>query len=519
MPGSGTSRVATTLTAIAVTAGIGVLAIATGSPLVAAIGGITGGLLGLAVVTRETPAGNAIASGLTPLLGALVVAAVGLALRNAGLGVAILGGGSLDQVVPSVLVQLGLTTGAGIGVFGTVNTVRDGVGEGAVTRLWTSVLATLAVIAVALAGILVTRREALSALPLPMVGPPSLLDPVLSTTDAVTGLFLSSAGPSMVLLTFWALVLGLVLSVGFVLARLPIVALTARSRKARVSALLDRLYAVLRMFIWLWMVPGLANVLLLSDSLRTEAFEAAPAMRSVVATLQTPDVRLGLLTLIITLSVMGLAVSLLQRVAGRVAGVLGSYVPPALGGALAVALAAAASPFVNDLHRRLPAEFQRSTDPLIEAVSPLGLALLGVAVAVFVLLVALTVVVVAGALGYVPSRSAGGAFAATGLVTGAVSLGATGGPPLAVMVVIALGLLAWEASEHGVTIRAELDTSATRVETVHHVVSLAVATLGVGVALAANEVLLGEVAGGTESLAGALGAVVASLLLLGVLRG
>lgn len=500
------------LTMLAVVVGIGALVAATGSVRGPAVATIAGGLLGGAVLIRasDTPLGTALASTHIPLIGVLALAGVGISLLDAGVVAAVSGDSSADLtgILRSIVLHLGVAIGAGLGALGAIGTLRDGIGDGGIWKLWQSGVATNAVIVVVLGAILAPRHEAISALPLPSIDLSPLFD-----------LVLSPSGPGVVLVTFWALVLSLVESTRITLTNLPLAELVSRSQRERISKLLLRADKSLKTVTNLSLVLGLASFVLFLPAFRTALFEGAPVTRKIIPVLATPALRSLLLALTVGLFMISFAIYLLQRLAGQVASALGTYLPAAAGGILAIVFATVATPLVGRARSQLPRSLQEPARSLVDAFSPVGLILAVMAVAVLVLLAAMTVIVGAGALRYVPSRGAGGAFAATGLVVGAVSVGATGGSAIIVFVVVALGVLAWDASEHGVITRAELKGPATGIEAVHIVGSLAVAGLGVGVAWLSYTIFLGAITVPEGSLPGAIGAIVASLLVLGVLRG
>jgi hypothetical protein len=85
-------------------------------------------------------------------------------------------------------------------------------------------------------------------------------------------------------------------------------------------------------------------------------------------------------------------------------------------------------------------------------------------------------------------------------------------------VLVGLGVVAWDVSDRGVRARADLGPgSAASVETVHAVGSVAVAAVGVGVARASLG-LVGAVSLPDGAVLGAVVAVAAAVILLGVLR-
>lgn len=511
MPGSGTSRTALLLVALAVIIGIAALVTSTGSVRSPAMATVAGGLLGVAVIFRasDTPLGTAIASAIVPLVGVLAVATAGISVLDASAVAAASGGSSAGMPgnLRFVVRHLGVTIGAGLGAFGTVGTLRDGIGDGAVGQLCRSIVAMLAVIGTALVIILAPSHEALLRLPVTAMNLSPFVDPLFSPND-----------PGITLLTFWVLGTVAVWSAKAALDRLPILALASRSRRERMSSLVEQIDGVLRGGVRFCLLFVVASLLLIGGD-TTAMFEAVPVPREVVTALEAPVLRVFLLSAIAVLAGITFFTQAIQWTTGSVASAIRAHLPAAFGGILAILIAVIAAPLVGKVRSRLPEGFNESIGTFVESYSPVGVVLAAVAVAVFLLLLALTVIALGGALGYVPSRSAGGAIAAAGLVIGALSVGATRGSAVVVFLVVALSLLAWDVNEYGVTIRAELKNPATRTETVHAVGSLAVAALGVGVAWGFYGILLGAVAVPDGSLAGAIGTIVAVLLLLGMLRG
>lgn len=512
MPGSGTSRTALLLVALAVIIGIAALVTSTGSVRSPAMATVAGGLLGVAVIFRasDTPLGTAIASAIVPLVGVLAVATAGISVLDASAVAAASGGSSAGMPgnLRFVVRHLGVTIGAGLGAFGTVGTLRDGIGDGAVGQLCRSIVAMLAVIGTALVVILAPSHEAILRLPVAAMNLSPFVDPLFSPND-----------PGITLLTFWVLGTVAVWSAKAALNRLPILALASRSRRERMSSLVEQIDGVLWGGVRFCLLFVVATSLLLIGADTTAMFEAVPVAREVVTALEAPVLRVFLLSAIAVLAGITLFIQVIKCTTGSVASAIRAHLPAAFGGILAILIAVIAAPLVGKVRSRLPEGFNESVGTFVESYSPVGVVLAAVAVAVFLLLLALTVIALGGALGYVPSRSAGGAIAAAGLVVGALSVGATRGSAVVVFFVVALSLLAWDVNEYGVTIRAELKNPATRTETVHAVGSLAVAALGVGVAWGFYGILLGAVAVPNGSLAGAIGTIVAVLLLLGMLRG
>jgi len=464
-----------------------------GVALVAAAGVALGGAA--LVRARDGPAAAAAGAALTPVVALGGVAGVALVAAERGVLDGLAGG--LGAVLPAVV----LAVGAGTAAFGATGTLGDGVGTEGVRRIHRSALATGTVLGLAFAAVVLGHFDALDALSAPAFAPGALLDPVLSP-----------GGPTLSLVTFFGLVVAAALAGRWALSTLPVVEGAPRARRETVERAVERLDAGLRGVVKYGVVAA-------SVSLPT----AIPVVREAlpvagVAALVAPSGPRGLLLVVAavaaTLAILG---RLLQAVAGT-ASTLGRLLPATAGGLWVVLVALGADGAIRAVVEGLPTAVRPVAVGLLDALSPAGVALAVAVVALGALTTALTALRVLLWIDLVPTRGSGGALAGTGLSACAVVLGLGAAPALATFVLVGLGVVAWDVSDQGVAARADLGAqSATGIEAVHAVGSVAVATVGVGVAWAALG-FVGAVALPDGALVGAVAAVAGAVILLGVLR-
>ena len=486
------------------------VALAVGVGLIVA--GVTGGAaagvaataaagVGLGVATlcraRDGPAAAAAGAALTPVVALVGVAGVvSVAVERGAVGGIL--GGEFTVVLPTVA----LAVGAGVAAFGATGTLGDGIGEGAVRRVYRSAIATATVIGLAFGAVLLARFDALDGLPAPAFAPGALVAPVLSP-----------GGPTMSLVSFFGLVVAAALACRWAVSVLPVVELAPRARREAVERAVDRLDTDCRAVVKYGVVAASASLPTALPVVR----EALPVVAAGTFVAPTGP-RVALLLLAAAAATLALAGRLLQTAAGDTAAALGRVLPAAVGGVGVVVVAVGAGDAVRGVVDGLPSAVQPVAVGLLDALSPTGLALGVAVVAVGALIAALTAFVVLLGVDLVPTRGSGGVLAGTGLSACAVVLGLGAAPALATFVLVGLGVVAWDVSDRGVAARADLGPrSATSIEAVHAVGSVAVAAVGVGVAWAALG-LVGAVALPDGALLGAVAAVAAAVILLGVLR-
>jgi hypothetical protein len=193
--------------------------------------------------------------------------------------------------------------------------------------------------------------------------------------------------------------------------------------------------------------------------------------------------------------------------------------PATTGGVWVLLVAFGAGGAVRGIVGDLPPAAHPVAAELLGALSPAGVVLGVVLVALSGATAALTALIVCSGVDLVPTRGSGGVLAGAGLTLCAVVLGTGSAPALATFALVGLGVVAWDTSDRGVAARGDLGPrSAGRIEAVHAAGSVAVATVGVGVAWLALGVV-GSVAMADGALVGAVAAVAGAVILLSVLRG
>jgi len=497
--GAGASRPASLTVALAVGVGLIVAGVTGGAAAGVAATAAAGVGLGVATLcrARDGPAAAAAGTALMPVVALVGVAGVVRVAAERGAVDGFLGGG-LGAALPAVV----LAVGAGVAALGATGTLGDGIGEGAVRRVHRSALATATVVGLAFGAVLVVRSDALGGLSTPAFAPGALLDPVLSP-----------GGPTMSLVSFFGLVVAAALACRWALSVLPLAELAPRARRESVERAVDRLDADCRAAVKYGVVAASASLPTALPVVR----EALPVVAAGAFVAPTGP-RVALLLLAAATATLALVGRLLQAAAGDTAAVLGRVLPATVGGVGVVLVAAGAGGTVRGVVDGLPSAVRSVAVGLLDALSPTGLAL-GVAVVTLgALSAALTAFVVLLAVDLVPTRGSGGVLAGVGLSACAVVLALGTAPGLATFVLVGLGVVAWDVSDRGVAARADLGPrSATSIEAVHAVGSVAVAAAGVGVAWASLG-LVGTVALPDGALLGAVAAVAAAVILLGVLR-
>jgi hypothetical protein len=505
MTGAGSTRAATAITAVAVAVGIALLSTVPSDPRGAVLTAASGALLSVAALlwALDRRAATAAASALFPPGALLAAAGLALAARASGaLGLVVAGTGTATDgrtQVTAFVATAGVSVAAWVAAFGAAGTLRDGIGDGAVKRLWRGAVLTTTVVAGSLGLVVGSRSDALAGLP--------------AIDGAVTLLRTSVLAPTtpwVAAVTLFGTVAVACLTLRAALVTVPVVELASRRHRGRVRARVERVESALGTGF------TVASTALVVGSV---AASQSSALGALVLAVSPPPLRSTIVALVFLSGLVATVGRALQRVTGSTADVVGRTLPAAAGSLLLVAVASVAGVAVPWLLAALPESTRPVARNVLRVLSPPGLAL---AIA-FLALVATTgvlgVIVLGGAVQYVPARNGGGAIAGAGLVLGALVVGATGGPPAVVFGVIALALVAWDVSERGVETRAELGSAGTTRTTVVH--ALGSATLAaLGVTLAWLLLLsLASFSATDRTVVAALAVVTGSVVVLGVLRG
>ncbi|RCU47035.1 hypothetical protein DU504_06785 [Haloplanus salinus] len=486
--GARLTRPASLTVALATGVGLVVASVTSGATAGVALTAAAGVALGVTTLvgTHDGPAAATAGAALTPFVAVGGVAGVVLVAAERGA----LGGGPV-----AALPAVALAVGAGVAAFGAAGTLAGG----AVRRTFRSVAATVTVVGLAFVALLAARIDAISV---PDLAPGALLDPVLSP-----------GGPTTALVTFFGLVVAAALACRWALSALPITELLPRARRQAAERVVTRLDADCRALTKYGVVAASASLPTAIPAVR-EALPVAGVAALVVPT----GPRLLLFTVTLVAAVLALAARFLRAAAGTTAATLGRLLPATAGGVLVVLVAVGAGGRTRAAVEGLPPAVRPVAADLLAAFSPAGL-VLGIAVSVLVALLGVLMALrVALWIDLVPARDRGGALAGAGLSTCAVVLGAGEAPALATFALVGLGVVAWDVSDQARAVRADLGrSSAGGLEAVHAVGSVATATAGVGVAWASLG-LVGVVALPDGALVGAVAAVAAAVILLGVVR-
>lgn len=503
VPTPDTTRLTSGLIAAAVAVGGWLLATATNTGRSALIAGLAGGLLGLAVLIRDTgtPVGTVIATLFLPVSSLIGVVAIGLSVRD--LVPLVIEG---ESVIRPLIGQFGVTIAIGIAAFGVIATLDTGVGNGAVATLWGTAVLALLGMSVPLGGLLIVQFDALTTVPTSGVN-----------TAIISSVIYQPAEPLIVILSFWFLMCVQAGILKLLVGAAPVIELTPQTKEATVTDVLSQTHSVLNLLFALSLsLMGLALMIRLSSTNLTGLFDRYPLTYTVF---RAPGFRRGLVAGIGLATFLTLLLTGLQLVTGRVTNTIGRLVPSILAGGSSAALAVVASPVIPRLLARVP----DTTLPINEvatALTPPGVILAALTTAVALLTGVLTVIVTAGGLQYIPQRTAGSALASGGLGFGAIAAGIGGSQTVVVFAAVGVSIFVWNLGERSVTTRAELGAfPSVQLEAIHLLSALGLAMVGVSLAWVLYTNVLGQlvVSGGT--LIGVLASAVGVLILVVTLRG
>lgn len=512
--GSGTTRTATLVTALAVLVGVLLLIQRTGirrGPILAVAAGST---LGTAVLLerRDSPSTTAGITVLISVIAILWAASLGVAVFDSGVISTFLAGsgtGNLGQLVSPLLRHVGLSLGIGIATFGVMGTVQDSLGDGGVLGVWKLSVVTAMLTGIALGFLLTLRFNALRQLSLPAL-----------QMGVVRNVLLTPGSPTLGLLVTgieFAIAAGML---RWALKSLPVVELTARARRDEVRSSLDTVYSICGKLIRGSVIGGVGGAILAVTGILDLLLGYVPPLQVFLTVLLYPGLRATLLGVAVVSGAVLLSTTLVQWLTGDTLELLQRVVPAMVGAGVTVVGAFLASGVVSRVIAFLPPGIRPQALEYVQAVSPMGIVLFGIELVMILLSIGLFAIVLTGAFGYIPARAAGGAIAAAGLILTVLVIGVFGDAPIIVFALVGLAIIAWDASEHGVTTRAELGPRAGRqIEVLHSVGSVAVAGIGVGIAWGARSKLVSALAVPGGTLLGTLALLCAALILLGVLRG
>lgn len=506
MVGAGTTRAGTALTATAVAGGLTLLASANGSTRATIISAIAGALLGglVLVRVRDTPLGTTAASLFVPVVALLAVAGLGLSILDAATPTAL---ENTTLLVERLLGHVGVSFAAGVATAGTVGTLADGIGDGGVTGLWKTTVATAIPVGIWLAASFVFQEGATIAVGGVDTG--AITRPIFRPDDVMIGL-----------VTLSMLAIAFLVTIRWALNAAPILELAPRSRRSSLEDTLERVDATLRIARTWAIVVAVVATTLVAAGRHTELFSIPPSARPLLAATTNGGIRTTLgLGIVAAVSITS-AVWLLGRLTGNAAAFLRRVGPSVLGGVVTVVVVTLASPLIRALVSVVPAEQRPLVENVVARHTPTVVALSVVAIALAALGTLLATVAFSGGIGLLPSRASAGVLASGGLALGAVVVGVTNGRPPVVFGVVALSILAWDVSERGVVTRAELDAvPAPRTEVVQALGTTVVVGGAAVLAWAIYTRALPRITAPNATAVGVLSAVLATLLLVFALRG
>jgi hypothetical protein len=505
VPGASTTRLASLVLAVAVGVGIWLLTTVTGSarPALAAAGGGVAVGFTMLVCDTETPIGTVVGSLLLPAVSGAVVLPLVLVVR----GLFPLETSGIESILRLVVGEIGVTIAAGIAAFGVAGTLDGEFGEGGATRLLRTLDTAVLGPGIVLVGLVIVRFNAIAQIPALNIQNP-----------LPTALLFQPQTTAAILLSFWGLGTVFIGLCKATLAVAPIRELAPQTREAELTTALSRLHrAITVAFI---SITVLTLGPLLGIIAGFDPLELVPQFEPVLDLFAGSGLRRGLLQLSGLLALVSLVLWSVQAVTGRVTDAVSKLTPIPVAAGSAVALALAAEPFVPRLVARVPVAFRQQIQQVVTGLTPVGVILAVIVVAMGILSSALAVVAIGGAIRFVPKRTAGSALATAGLAVGAVAAGVSGAGVLTVVGVVAISVFVWSVGDQSVATRTELgDVSGVQIEAIHAISALGLAGVGIGLAWGLYTTALGRLAVPDGTLLGVLASVVGILILVLGVRG
>ncbi|ADD05268.1 uncharacterized protein Nmag_1692 [Natrialba magadii ATCC 43099] len=492
----GSSRESETVSA-PTTSAVAMAAVLTGSLVLAVDLGlvrptllaIVSGAILTATVTatkRRTPGGRAVGSILAVFAALGLAGALGLTLATSG-----------DPMALETRYHAGVVLAIAAAAFGATATVTGAVGNRAVRSALPVVLVTPFPIALVAAAYFDPLREVLPGVPEVGEGWSSteLLDSLLWPDELAAGV-----------LSFAALLIGLLWLTTVIVPRLPIVELLPRDRRAAAEQQIDRLTSwtgTIGFLLFMGTVIASGVALHAREEEATYAVEAYDYLEAtVIPVAMHPVARFVVLGGIAALCAAALLSRLPDLHRLRRSRML-RLVPVFTGGVLVAALVAVSYPSAFDRWIRPELESMAAAgdgvplpggvgtippDELLSVGSPPeGIAIAAVAmIGVIGTISALVCCIwLLGSLQLLSDRGAPGTLAASALVAGAIIAAITGASTLVVGAVVVCAIVAWDASLYGVSVTEELGrgVDARRPALTHAIGSALVGAVGIAIAL------------------------------------
>lgn len=432
------------------------------------------------LASREEPLAVFAASVLAPVGGVAVLAAAALSVADL----------PLLQGLLDPLVLLGLAAAG----FGGVAAFTGGVGGGAVGRAFSVVVATTALPVVAGIAAVLTAVNASTGI-FGQVG--DLLGLLGRLVTRPTG------GPvDVVVFVVVAAATARALAAGLDAA--PVVELAPREyRDTAASATGTAIVVCLsiwRLFAvgWLVVFAGLVG----GFGPRVLGGVPDPVVDAVGMMASSSAVRFLLLATIVVSLATYAALRVGRLVTGDQRESLRRVAPTAGGGVLAVTVGVVfAGRLVAEVQRSVPDQAASVVERAAEVFGEPALALTALVVPLVGLAALLLAFAALGRLRAIPQRAAPAAVASAGLVLAGAAAGVQNASPGFVFGLVAAGMVAWDAGEHGVGLAAELGRTArtARVELVHVAVSVGVGVLAYYAALELHGLTAGVASTGSAA--------------------
>lgn len=514
--GSGTTRVASVITATAVLIAVILFIYQVGVRNSVVLSILSGGILGIATITQQQNPDSTVLMGVTtvllPVSAACGVASLGVAaLESDTLPVLFFRGTEqpVERLLGRLIMHVGVTFGIGTGIYGAIITPRDGPTDGVLLNLWKQTAVIELSVGAVTTVLLLLRFNLLSETSLLMLPLGAVGELLIDPSSLSVGLFIT--GFETTIAAFL---------IGEVTQTVPIVEVASRARRDRLQTILTRSQTILSQFAVFSIGLSLLSIVAARTGWLTSLIRRIPPLALLIELSVSPGFRVFLIAIICICSSIIILIYIIQQLSGNIMSIAQSIAPVSIGVGVVITVALILSAEIQSVLSALPSAIQPQIAEYIQLISPVGIVLIYVEIALFALGAVLFGSTILEVIGYLPSHATGGAIAGTGLIGSSLLIGIFDQAPLIVFSGVALAIIAWDSSSHGVTAQSELGTrGGTRVTILHSLNTIAVALLGVGIAWGLQSTVVGLSVSQESALTGVLLVVPAVLIFLTILRG
>jgi hypothetical protein len=511
---SGATRVASTITAVSVFIAAVLFIYQINAPISVMLSITAGSTLAIITIIQErnSTLSTGVTTVLLPLSAALGITSIGVAAIESGTLEALLFGGteqSVEQLTGSLIMYIGVTLGVGIATYGVIMTRRGGPSQDVLIDIWKQTAVIELFLGAIATAVLIFQLNILTETSLPALPLGIIVELLINPSSLSVGLFITGieATISAVIITETT-------------QAMPITEVASRRRRKRLQTITDRVQTILWQLAFVIIGLTLLSILAVQIGWLAILIRRIPYLALFVEFVMSTGLRIFFVS---TICVCGGIITLnylIQRLSGNVIDTAQWIAPVSIGISVIIFLAFMTSTGIQSAISTLPLVIQPQIAELVQLISPVGVVVIYIEIALSALAVVLVMSIISAVIGYLPSNATGGAIAGTGLVGSTLSIGIFDQAPAIVFSGVALAIIAWDSNRHGVTAQSELGTDGgTRVTILHSINTTTIAVLGIGIAWGLQSTVMRLSASRDGALTGLVVLVPAVLILLTILRG